>query len=117
MARGILVHRSLLSTSHFVDQTSLAWPPRSATTLTLSAACQRVRVHAGVLERKEGLRRGGRHMKGMPVKKVVEDGPLRHCSHYAVPGEKRQSSGNEMNPPDLLSCDIFVLQPCDLAHM
>ncbi|KAM7403147.1 hypothetical protein PAMA_003866 [Pampus argenteus] len=54
-----------------------------------------------------------RHMKGSHVgKMVVEEGPLKHCSHYALPGEKRQSSGNEMTPLDLLSCDIFVFQAC-----
>lgn len=57
-------------------------------------------------------------MKGLHVvKMVVEDGPLKHCSHYALPREKRQSSGNEMTPLDLLSCDIFVFQPYNPTNM
>lgn len=52
------------------------------------------------------------------VKMAVEDGPLKHCSHYALPKEKkRQSSGNEMTSMDLLSCDIFVFQACDPTNI
>lgn len=102
---GILVHCTLLSTSHFVNQTSLARPPGSATTLTrfqlvnvsgCMQACWRGRK--GWAGERDG------HMKGLHVvKMVVEDGPLKHCSHYALPKEKkkkRQSSGNEMTPLD-----------------
>lgn len=58
-------------------------------------------------------------MKGLHVvKMVVEDGLLKHCSHYALPKEKkRQSSGNEMTPLDLLPCDIFVFQAYEPTHM
>lgn len=112
---GILVHCSLLSTSHFVSQTSPAWPPRSTTTLTRS---QLVNVSGCMQACWKGWgEQRDRHMKGLHVvKMVVEDGPLKHCSHYALPREKRQSSGNETSPLDLLSCDIFVFQACDPAH-
>lgn len=58
-------------------------------------------------------------MKGLHVvKMVVGDGPLKHCSHYALPKEKKgQSTGREMTPLDLLSCDIFVFRACHPANM
>lgn len=116
-----------LSSLHFVVYLShcepnLSGPARQVNhSIDSLPACQRVRVHAGVLERIEGLRRRerDRHMKGSHVvRTVVEDGPRKHCSHYALPKEKkRQSSGNEMTPLDLLSCDIFVFQASDPANM
>lgn len=77
-------------------------------------ACQCVKVHAGVRKKDGKLEMwGGRHMKGLYVfKMVVKDGRLIHGPHYALPWDKEQSSGNDMTPLDLLSCDIFVYHVC-----
>lgn len=120
LARGILVHRSLLSTSHFARQTSPAWSPRSTTTLTLP---QLVNVSGCTQACCRGRR--GRGQESETHERLVRcgDGGWRWPSEdnvhimLCLETKKRQSSGNEVTPLDLLSCDIFVFQVCDPTHM
>ncbi len=100
LAWGILVHCTLLSTSHFVRQKSLAGPPRPTTILTCS---ELVNVSGCMQACWRGWKGWGRerdrHMKGLHVvRTVVEGGPLKHCPHYALPEEKKAAQWKWNDP-------------------
>ena len=94
LAQATGVHCTLLSPSHAEKPNLSGMALQVNHSIDSLPACQRVRVHAGVLERIEGLRQGERqtHERLHIIRMVVEDGPLKHCSYYALPEEKKKGN-------------------------
>lgn len=132
-----LVHCTLLSTYHIMDQSSVAWPCRSAAASTRSELVNMSGCMRALLEWTARPRRGGETdtWKGSRVAwmavaddpKKTNKKPPKHCSHYAVlEVEEKEKKGSPVemkrSPLDLLSCDIFVFQPsiqpkCSSSHL